>query len=153
LTTIACDGKSMAGDGLCLTGGDSISSTTVVKVRRLAGGGLVGVAGSAFDVDTFVDWLNSDRSEKPLDTWEKSEALVLEPDGKAYFYNSTGKCFETSIPAATGSGVEMAMAAMACGKTAKEAVEIACLLHSQSGGLITELRLAEGSKASPAARA
>jgi ATP-dependent protease HslVU (ClpYQ) peptidase subunit len=129
LTTIACDGKSMAGDGLCLTGGDSISSTTVVKVRRLAGGGLVGVAGSAFDVDTFVDWLNSDRSEKLLDTWEKS------------------------IPAATGSGVEMAMAAMACGKTAKEAVEIACLLHSQSGGLITELRLAEGSKASPAARA
>ena len=141
MTTIATDGRTMAGDGLCLDGGDAITSLDIVKVRRLKNGGIVGVAGSAFDIDAFVDWLDGPQSEPPKDMWEKTEALALMPDGRCYFYNDKGKRFETSLPAVTGSGSDLAMGAMAAGKSPAEAVEIACANHASSGGTITALSL------------
>ena len=48
---------------------------------------------------------------------------------------------ETGIPAAIGSGAPYAIAAMACGKNAMDAVKIAKKFDPYTGGRITSIKL------------
>jgi hypothetical protein len=133
VTTIATDGKSMAGDGLC-TGDGIIHAMDVRKVFRLSDGRIVGMCGNAYAPPLFVQWL--EHGGDPPDLSEQFEALVLHPGGRCQSFNY--KCFaiDQSVPAVTGSGGPLALGAMLAGASPAEAVAIACQRNTGSGGTI-----------------
>ena len=134
MTTIATDGKTMAGDGL-VTSGCAIFGTNCVKVRKLADGRIVGMAGSAYDFDPFCEWLENG-GDHPGDMIDDFEALVLNSDGTCLSYNNKGRCIPEELPTATGSGRDFALAAMDLGFSPEEAVKLACKRDTNSGGTI-----------------
>jgi ATP-dependent protease HslVU (ClpYQ) peptidase subunit len=139
MTTIACDGRSMAGDGL-ITENDHVCQRDYPKVRRLSDGRIVGLCGNSFNWDAFAAWLEKEEGDPPkMD--EGIGVLVLCADGSLWQYNEHGRRFLEAAPCAIGSGQRFALAAMDFGKSASEAVEYACSRDIFSGGQITELSL------------
>lgn len=140
MTVIAWDGKTLAADRRCTSGG---LPRTTCKIRRI-NGQLVGASGDAADAARLMWWIEKgcDASTYPLNERDPSAiALVIMPDGRKFM-------FEGPIPIefhdpviAVGSGRDYAMAAMHCGKTAREAVEIACLFDVNCGNGIDDLEL------------
>lgn len=140
MTTIACDGHWMAADGLSRDAGGLICSTTIRKVRRLKDGRIFGMAGTPFDIDKLEIWLNEGGDFPSVDE-DNFDCLLLDLDGRVWCYNERGNRSEEMLPAAVGSGTDLAVGAMEHGATPKEAVEIACKRHSESGGTIICLAL------------
>ena len=136
MTTIVTDGESMAADRLVT--GDNMVHCNTCKIALAANGDIIGLAGSAFDLDAFVAWYNSDRSQD-LHLWKDSEALVLRTDGRIFCYNEIGRCFEIEAPAALGTGSALAYGALAAGATPAQAVLIASERDIYSGGGIDQL--------------
>lgn len=139
MTTIACNGMSMAGDGF-VTNGDVVFSRSFAKVRRLSDGRIAGVSGSAFHVAPFLEWLE-DGGEKPKIDVENFEALVLHVDGTCLCYDADCRSIPEELPTASGSGKAFALGAMDAGATPEEAVEIACDRDCSSGGTVIVLHL------------
>lgn len=141
MTTIACDGKSMSGDGRTTTA-DMIVSMKEEKVHRLPDGSIVGSAGDAAICQAFLDWLtDGDENSNPPKTKKDFEALVLEPDGKLTYYDHRMVAMPCEVPAAVGSGAPHALTAMDMGATSKKAVEMAILRDMYSGGKIQTLKI------------
>lgn len=57
MTTIAWDGKTLAGDKQVTTGGTATKTTKVFKVKTKKGYVLVGYSGDLADGQAFVEWL------------------------------------------------------------------------------------------------
>jgi ATP-dependent HslUV protease subunit HslV len=140
LTTIATDGKTMAADGLSRDQGGLVCSESVKKVRRLRDGRLFGLAGCPYDLDLIEKWLN-EGGDFPALHADAIDLIVLEKDGRAYSYGKSGGRSEQMLPAAGGSGVDIAIGAMEAGASPEEAVRISCKRHAGSGGEITVLKL------------
>lgn len=138
MTVIATDGVTMAGDGL-ITDGWTVITTNDVKVHRLANGGLFGMTGPASDDLAFRAYLENGGDRPKLS--ESFTALVLNPDGHVTWYDASGGGFPCPAPQAIGAGADFARAAMDLGKTATEAVEVACRHNVGCGGTITTLTL------------
>ncbi len=138
MTTIATDGKSIAGDGLGTYRG-SIISRSDEKVVRLSDGRLIGCCGSREDGIAVVAWLNGEAQEPEVG--DDFGALLLNLDGSARWMASKLKQCACDLPAAMGSGMEFAVTAMLCGKSPREAVEMAAALDTHTGGKITVLHL------------
>ena len=136
MTTIACDGKTISGDGL-ITGNGAIHDDQCQKVFHLRDGSVVGMSGEPFLHQSALNFLNGDAGE--LDLGTNFEALILKPDGKLFCMDGMGRTYPQSIPSATGSGFQFALAVMKMGRTAKEAVELAEQLDPSTGGAITTL--------------
>lgn len=134
MTTIATDGKSMAGDGQ-VSCGDRVAHSAFLKVVRLADGRIVGVSGTAYDLEPFCDWLMNPTMDKPK-LWERSEFLVLHPDGSVLSYNEDCRSIREPTLTASGSGSDFAIGAMMAGASPQRAVEIACAADTKSGGEI-----------------
>ena len=144
MTTIATDGKMMAADGM-VCDDDTIVDLAFAKLRRLADGTVIGLAGSAYDLDAVADWLGGAARDAPFPTLDKSsETLMLLPDGRVRFMDHKGRCIDTAIPAATGSGMKFALAAMYAGVDPFRAVEIAARLDVHSGGVLTFMARSRG---------
>lgn len=143
MTTIATDGKSMAGDGLSVDGGGLICSQAVVKVHRLRDKSIVGLAGTPFQIKPMVDWLNAGAKPASLPNMgdQNWDVLHLKRDGTIVSYGSNGHSTVEEAPAAVGSGCDIAIGAMMAGASPKKAVGIACHRHTGSGGTITEISL------------
>ena len=137
MTTIACDGRTMAGDGL-ITEDDHVCLTDYEKVRGLKDGRIVGFAGNSYNWGPFADWLESGEGEPPK-VHENFACIVLTPGGSVLSYDQYGRSFQEQAPAAIGSGARFALAAMDLGKSAHEAVEYACTRDIYSDGTITSL--------------
>lgn len=139
MTTIACDGKSMAADGMINMGG-MITDYAQPKVVRLEDGRLVGWCGTVSDGPVFAAWLESPESERPkLD--EGFAALVLSPDGSLRCYEDTCNYLSLPTPSAIGTGGPYAVAAMDIGETAEQAVARAAYRDLCTGGTIIVLHL------------
>lgn len=136
MTVIATDGRKMVGDGLTLDGWDILSRDTV-KVWRLEDGSVFGCCGDATDKFIFERWMS--RGGKP-ELSKGFSALVLSRNG-IHLYDDKLVPIPLTGPQAIGSGAPFAKAAMACGKTVEEAVQIACELNAGCGGTITSLSL------------
>lgn len=134
MTTIACDGTCIAGDGL-ITEGNTIHDRSCVKVFRLNHGGVVGMAGQPFFHATVLAYLNGETEALDLDG--DFEALILLPNGECLCMDGKGRMYSQPAPCATGSGTPFALAAMRCGQSARQAVEIAASLDTATGGTIT----------------
>lgn len=138
MTTIATDGRHMAGDGQVCSN-DRIEQGNCVKVRRLADGRLLGVAGDAYNYDGFQKWME-EGGDVPTPEGSFS-ALTLSPDGTIRTWDEKGRSYVEQGCAAIGSGSSYALAAMDAGRTAEDAVKIACGRDVWSGGDITVLGL------------
>jgi ATP-dependent protease HslVU (ClpYQ) peptidase subunit len=134
MTTIACDGKTMAGDGLAARN-TLITTLDATKVAMLDDGRIVGTAGEKPCCRRFLAWLQDGGARPKL---KDLAALVLHPDGRlVYHTDSDPEGTVTGIPNAIGSGCEIAIGAMLAGLSPERAVEIAADRDVYTGGTIT----------------
>jgi ATP-dependent protease HslVU (ClpYQ) peptidase subunit len=144
MTTIAYRDGVMACDS-CWTYGGTVDTLTT-KISRLSSGALFGTAGQN-DGRSLVAMLDKVKTPAQLPSYESLMALradilglLVLPKGRVYKIATTMTSpenwdsemedyglWEISGPfAAVGSGGDMALVAMDCGKSARDAVRIAC---------------------------
>jgi len=128
MTTIAYDRatRTMAADTQCSAGARKLRTH---KVRRLKDGGLIGSCGSMVDILKIHRWAEAGFPEKgrpDLGDDADFESLIVNGDGGVFLLDEALEPMEFSDEfLAIGSGGPYATAAMACGKTVTEAVELA----------------------------
>ena len=149
MTVIAWDGKTLAADKLC---SDEWVKRYVTKIRRVRGGdGLAGASGDADHCRELLAWYeNGGQFPEHLRGELRATLLVVGRDGKACLYQR-GPHQITLEPGrqAIGSGGDAALAAMFCGKTSAEAVEIAALVCRGVGGGVDTLEFEPVAEPSP----
>ncbi len=144
MTTIAFDGKTMACDS-CWTYSGTVDTLTT-KMTRLSSGALLGCAGQN-DSRAVVALLDKVKTPAQIPSYEAIMAirgdilgLLVLPKGRIYKIATTmvspGNWDEQTADfgmweiggsfAAVGSGGDVALIAMECGKSARDAVRIAC---------------------------
>lgn len=133
MTTIATDGKSMAGDTLTSAGG--CVTRFAPKVFRTADGRIFGCCGDSTESIKFGTWMIQGGDQPSLG--DNFEALVLNSDGTVDWWDNKFTPVRSMAPAAVGSGYQFATGAMLAGKSPKEAVEIAAIRDLYTGGEIT----------------
>lgn len=130
MTVIAFDGETLAADRRHTTSGDILLEPRE-KLRK-SSLGAVAACGLVSSRDADIALLEAVAS---------GVRDNLEYDGSAMVMLTSGQCFivqgKSALwiqkPAALGSGYEVALGAMAAGKTAEEAVHIACQLVVSCG--------------------
>jgi len=144
MTTIATDGRTMAGDGRGHCRGTVITDDDR-KVTRLPDGRIVGCCGSHSDASVFIDWLENGGEHPKLD--EDFGALVLMKTGAVEWYSGRPRPMTPQLPTAIGSGMDMAIGAMIAGRFPGEAVAIAAQRDIYTGGRITVEAIEQSDKA------
>lgn len=139
MTTIACDLKSMAGDGRATSGG-TITDERARKVDKLRDGRIVGFAGTAAFGMLFRQWLVDGG---PFPKIKAFSALVLEPSGKLWFYDGIEIPLPCLEPQAIGTGSVHALTAMDCGLSPADAVRMAIRRDTASGGRVISIALGD----------
>lgn len=145
MTTIAWDGETFAADKRTSFGS---RIATTIKIHRV-GAMLVGGSGGTAEIQEMVQWIKDGRNPDKFPAAQRDGAtctsmLVIQPDEPIWHYeNSPYPLHIYNKQWAIGSGCNYAIAAMHLGKTAREAVEIACLFDSNSGNGVDELTLHE----------
>lgn len=134
MTTIAFDGKTMAGDSL--VDGAMYVRYNFKKVRKI-GDKIIGCSGIAQENELVFEYF-SKNMDKPKLT--DVSGLIYSND-KIYKFEDNLVLMSIEAPVAVGCGAAIAMAAMMCGKTAREAVEIASVLDIYTGGDIIEIEI------------
>lgn len=143
MTCICWDGRTLAADKRACSG---TTINIVTKIHR-CGDVLVGTSGGLDFGQQMVKWVRDGRdpekfpaSQRNKDDW--APTLVIEADGSILSYE------QTPIPirwerkfAAIGSGREYALAALHLGKTAAEAVAVACEFDPGCGNGVDTLTL------------
>lgn len=132
MTTIATDGKSMAGDGQVHCS-NTITDTTARKVFRLKDGRIVGGAGCAYSLGVMRAWLESGGDVPSVS--EDFTMLILSKEG-VKSVNHRGHFIDEPLIAAVGSGMDFALAAMELGASPAEAIVIASKRDVHTGGEI-----------------
>lgn len=131
MTTIAFRDGVMAADSQA-TVGNCITRTTKLYVKKAGRKPcLLGFCGDVTNARTFIDWYGSGKALPDVlrtAPGEDEGFEVLVWDGqKLWVVCNDGRPVEVEDPYyAIGSGAPFALAAMDCGKSAKEAVRIAC---------------------------
>lgn len=141
MTVIAYKDNIMACDS-CWATQEGLQEISLTKIRRLKSGGLLGGAGEgdARDVELLLENV---KSEKDLPLRSKLQELRIDwtgllvlPDGSVWTVATSdtpdkkdaevGVCQFNRGFASVGTGAELAIGAMAAGKSAYEAVKIVC---------------------------
>ena len=120
----------MAGDSLTSANGYILAYGQ--KVHRSADGRIFGCSGLTTDCRKFQRYM-IEGGERPTLT-DEFRALILNKDGTVDWIDKEWEPVRYVLPAAIGSGGELAQGAMLCGKSPAEAVEIACKFDRNSGG-------------------
>jgi hypothetical protein len=140
MTTIAWDGETLAADRQAT---NMASMYRTRKIFTLLDGSLVGIMGSADVCLLAIEWLNGN-GEKPVFSREDDHPymIVIRPDRTIWRYERYLIPIAVLEPFfAGGSGRDYALAAMACGKSAVEAVELAAIYDEGTGLGIDTLSL------------
>lgn len=133
MTTIATDGKTMAGDSLTAAGGDVWLYAP--KVGRAADGSVFGGCGPAVCNQRFRRYMQTGGKWPELS--DDFSALVLTPAGETYWIDKRNERILMMVPAAIGSGESFAIGAMLAGATTAHAIGIAGQRDTRTGGDIT----------------
>lgn len=143
MSVIAWDGKTLAADKRACYGTTILTTTKIFRV----GDCLVGYTGDAVFGEQMLAWIRAGANVEDFPAAQRDKddwcgVLVITPEGKVSRYERTPNpmTYEDEFFAA-GSGGDFALAAMHLGKTAREAVELACKLDSGCGNGVTELTL------------
>ena len=142
MTTIAVRDGKMACDsmvGISSDGGGDRAYYHCEKVFDITGE-LIGGAGETAGISLWYEWYMGGCEDKKLRKrmWEVDfDIVILHADGRIESSDGSGNIEETHEPFyAVGSGTKCALAAMHCGKSAEEAVEIAKLIDPHTGGKV-----------------
>ena len=142
MTIIAWDGKTLAADRrVCYN--DEIFVTTKIFKNNL---GIFGVAGEGVFCYEVLSWIKKNRViknwPKKLNKEDFAVILFITNKKEILFYADCPLCDKLEVPfVAIGSGAQYARAAMFLGKTAKEAVEVACMFDPYCGNGIDYLKV------------
>lgn len=142
MTTIATDGKTMAADGRgeCY---DLVVASALTKLVRLKDGSVLGLSGRVSVRPRLAAWIEGS-GEFPKDSGDWT-ALHLTAGELRHYASRSGEAFDPiDVPAATGSGGELALGAMLHGASPLEAVAVAARRDPFTGGTITSLTLEDG---------
>lgn len=143
MTVIAWDGKTLAADKLAVNNG---LARTVTKIFRLSNGSLFGGCGDFSFCLAMREWVEKgcDPNTFPKDQADKDDwqpCVVIDRNGlRLYERTPFPITFEDTFYAC-GSGRDFAHTAMHLGKTAAEAVALACLFDTGCGNGVDELTL------------
>lgn len=141
MTTIAWDGKTLAADSRCTSSG---LPYRVNKCCRLSDGMLFAGAGTMSAYDAVRQWLEN-KGPRP-EALKDFTGLLIDTDSSIWLMDETANRYEIFASFfAIGSGRDFAIAAMALGKSALEAVELASRFDVWTGGPLVELPLKERS--------
>ena len=110
----------------------------VKKIFRVQGM-VIGCAGSAAIGSQFVEWM-SGKGNKPVIVDDDAFSAIVIKKGKCCQYDKGLVPLYSEPYAAIGSGAKFAIAAMDCGKSAKDAVKIARRRDSYTGGHIHTIK-------------
>lgn len=135
VTTIATDGKTIAADSRATNYGN-ITSNSANKLYWLPDGSIIGGAGSVPDILQAVEALGSEEDPATYAGPTEFRLLRLHPNGQVVEYGSSLFGMIVDVPAATGSGGDIALGAMLAGKSPKRAVEIAASRDIKTGGAV-----------------
>ena len=143
MTVVAWDGTTLAADKRVTYQG---LACTVTKIFRV-GDKLVGFSGNGDQAMEMLAWFREGadfrtfpQSQRSKEDWVAT--LVINADGSAMDFERTPFPYPLEDRfLAIGSGRDYALAAMHLGKTAREAVEIACLFDAGCGNGVDELKL------------
>lgn len=136
MTVIATDGRTMAGDSMTSASGQIMRFQQ--KVHRLKDGRVAGACGLTTDCQQLIRWLD-EGGDKPT-LGEEVAALVLNVDGTVDWIDNKFEIVRNGLlPAAIGSGGDLAIGMMLAGKSPKDAVELVCTRQIDCGGPITTL--------------
>lgn len=159
MTTIAYKDGVMACDSCWAS--NSVQTTSLTKIQRLSSSALIGTAGDG-DVRAVLALLDKIKSPDKLPT--RFDLAATRCDFDAILVFLTGQVWHISIGrvgkgdyegqvwpanrgiAAVGSGSELAIGAMAAGKSARDAVNIACKFDINSRRPVHVVALAERKK-------
>lgn len=139
MTTIAWDGKTLAADRRVVRG--SVRVGTTGKLLRLSDGRLTAFSGLLCHREGFLEYAEGRRACPPSGEYT---AIIVELDGRVFRYEEGLGRIQENGPggiAAAGSGLEFALAAMLCGRSAAEAVAVAAQLDIYTGDGVDELDL------------
>jgi hypothetical protein len=135
MTTAAWDGRTLAADTL---GVQSNLKRKTSKVFRLKDGNLFAGCGEYDDVLSAREWLENGGSKPTLKDFS---GLLVTPEGCFRVEHSLLRQPIAEPFTAIGSGRDFAIAAMYLGKSAVEAVDIACLYDAWTAGPIESMTL------------
>lgn len=140
MTTIAWDGETLAADSRATASGLPYQA---IKAFRLADGSLFGGTGDYGQILAVKEWLDKGGMEGLKPKVEDFAGLLVLSDARAFRLEETLirlPLFEKFH--AIGSGRDFAIAAMHCGRTALEAVEISTLYDVFTGGAVVSFSIA-----------
>lgn len=139
MTTVAWDGKTLAADSQATVGA---IRARVVKIVRSPDGFLAAGAGELNSITPWLRWVSAglNPDEQPDELHSKSHVIIIDPKGKAFTFEGS----PTRLPLlnkfwALGSGMELALGAMAMGADARTAVKVAAKFDVYTGGRIVVL--------------
>ena len=148
MTTIACDGITVAADSLAVIG-DMIVSDEERKLY-LADGFVFAITGAMPLRDDLVrayQFSQDDGNTLHLGSLPKIEApwtlTVFFENGCFYYTDEVPVKYAMTYPVAFGSGKEYALGAMAAGAGAIAAVEAAATYDVATGGIVRSIDLAD----------
>ncbi len=141
MSVIAWDGERLAADKRSTLGTLIRTTTKIFDLDYV----LAAYAGDADTGEELLAWFTDGRdpakfptSQRDKDVW--ASLLIVWGDGKLWKYERTPHPLKFPPQQfAIGSGRDFALAAMHCGKTAPEAVEVACFFDSGCGNGIDVL--------------
>ena len=142
MTVIAWDGRTLAADKMCCAAGYGY---TVTKIHRLRDGSLAAFTGDGDHAMSLLDWLNGAMDPRAYPDPQKdndTSAFVVRPDGLCWSYGKTAypQRMEDKFYAA-GHGRDFALAAMHCGLSARDAVELTCKLDVFCGNGVDAMEI------------
>ena len=130
MTTVAWDGTAISADKQADAGGLKYRAT---KIGRLGDGRLYGFCGEADYCLEMVEWLNGGPRPEQKDKDDWSTMMVIDKGKILRFERRAVPIVVEEKTHAIGSGRDFAMAAMACGKSSREAVLIAHQFDTGTG--------------------
>jgi hypothetical protein len=132
MTTIAWDGKYLVGDRQSTWGGTPTKTKKIFKALHKDGHKFIyGCAGMTGECQAFTQWANG-CIEKPVFT--DIQILAIDDAGAIWHANQSMLWTRLNVKFwAIGSGCDYALAAMACGKSARAAVKIAMIFDVNTG--------------------
>lgn len=145
-TTIATDGKTIAADGLRCAGSERVSLTE--KKIRIVNGTIYALTGDYACFNPAIKWHRdgADPGKQPPGHPARDggwSLIVIGEDGRLVKYSDKLPYAEPfPYPATFGIDADYAMAAMHCGKSPREAVELAAKLGVYTGGEIMVVDIA-----------
>jgi hypothetical protein len=142
MTVIAWDGKTLAADKRCVNNG---LHRTVTKIYRI-GDSLIAYSGDAVQGNQMLQWFRdgADVAAYPASQRDKEDwvvFVVVDASGVRVYERTPYPILIEDEKYACKSGRDFAIAAMHCGKTAREAVEVACVFDVGCGNGIDALEL------------